>query len=89
MANSPQLSVFGEGRTPEAYVPLPDGKNIPVKMAGGGGGTYNITVRVESLDPERADQVVAKSLPMIRAQIAASLSSGEDRKLSKAVAGAR
>lgn len=89
VANSPQLSVFGEGRTPEAYVPLPDGKNIPVKMAGGGGGTYNITVRVESLDPERADQVVAKSLPMIRAQIAASLSSGEDRKLSKAVAGAR
>lgn len=37
IANSPQLTLFGEGRTPEAYVPLPDGRNIPVKMQGGGG----------------------------------------------------
>jgi hypothetical protein len=48
VATSPQLSVFGEGRMPEAYVPLPDGRSIPVKMKGGGGGgrplaiTYNI-----------------------------------------------
>jgi phage-related minor tail protein len=32
VANSPQLSLFGEGRTPEAYVPLPDGRTIPVTM---------------------------------------------------------
>jgi lambda family phage tail tape measure protein len=38
VANSPQMAIFGEGRTPEAYVPLPDGRNIPVKMEGGGGG---------------------------------------------------
>lgn len=38
IANSPQLSIFGEGRKPEAYVPLPDGRNIPVKMQGNGGG---------------------------------------------------
>jgi tape measure domain-containing protein len=31
VANSPQMAVFGE-RGPEAYVPLPDGRNIPVKM---------------------------------------------------------
>ena len=31
VANSPQLAVFGE-RGPEAYVPLPDGRSIPVKM---------------------------------------------------------
>jgi len=36
IANSPQLAVFGEGRMNEAYVPLPDGKNIPVNMKGGG-----------------------------------------------------
>lgn len=35
VANSPQMALFGEGRTPEAYVPLPDGKNIPVKMVQG------------------------------------------------------
>ena len=32
IANRPQLAMFGEGRTPEAYVPLPDGRSIPVKM---------------------------------------------------------
>lgn len=39
VANSPQLAVFGEGSKPEAYVPLPDGRRIPVAMKGGGGGT--------------------------------------------------
>jgi len=32
VANSPQVAIFGEGRTPEAYVPLPDGRSIPVSM---------------------------------------------------------
>lgn len=32
IANSPQMAVFGEGSKPEAYVPLPDGRTIPVTM---------------------------------------------------------
>lgn len=32
IANSPQLAEFGEGSRPEAYVPLPDGRSIPVRM---------------------------------------------------------
>lgn len=32
IANRPQLSLFGEGRLPEAYVPLPDGRTIPVTL---------------------------------------------------------
>jgi len=35
IANSPQVAVFGEGRMNEAYVPLPDGRSIPVTMSGG------------------------------------------------------
>ncbi|MCJ8273523.1 MAG: hypothetical protein MJK04_29495 [Psychrosphaera sp.] len=35
VANSPQLALFGEGSMAEAFVPLPDGKSIPVTMAGG------------------------------------------------------
>lgn len=38
IANSPQMAMFGEGRTPEAFVPLPDGRSIPVQMQGDGGG---------------------------------------------------
>ncbi|HQT38705.1 MAG TPA: phage tail length tape measure family protein [Acidocella sp.] len=42
VANTPQLAMFGEGRGPEAYVPLPDGRSIPVSMRGGlGGGQTN------------------------------------------------
>jgi lambda family phage tail tape measure protein len=37
VASSPQVALFGEGRMPEAYVPLPDGRSIPVQMRGGGG----------------------------------------------------
>jgi tape measure domain-containing protein len=47
IANSPQLAMFGEGSMPEAYVPLPDGRRIPVAMKGGGGGT-NVTVNVDA-----------------------------------------
>lgn len=32
IANRPQLAVFGEGSMAEAFVPLPDGKTIPVSM---------------------------------------------------------
>lgn len=38
VAYTPQLSVFGEGRKPEAYVPLNDGRTIPVTVSGGAGG---------------------------------------------------
>jgi hypothetical protein len=36
IANSPQLALFGEGRGPEAFVPLGSGGKIPVAMSGGG-----------------------------------------------------
>jgi lambda family phage tail tape measure protein len=52
IARSPQLSIFGEGRQPEAYVPLPDGRTIPVTMRGqggsGGGDVFNISVNIAS-----------------------------------------
>ncbi|WP_172332602.1 tape measure protein [Mangrovicoccus sp. HB161399] len=32
IARTPQLSLFGEGSMPEAYVPLPDGRTIPVTL---------------------------------------------------------
>lgn len=52
IANSPQLAVFGEGSMNEAYVPLPDGRRIPVNMnmdgmsSNGGGDVYQITQNV-------------------------------------------
>ena len=48
VANSPQLALFGEGRGPEAFVPLPDGRRIPVAMQGGGNTSVVVHVNVES-----------------------------------------
>ena len=42
VANSPQLALFGEGALPEAFVPLPDGRSIPVDMRGGGGNRVTV-----------------------------------------------
>ena len=47
IAYGPQLAMFGEGSRPEAYVPLPDGRSIPVTMKGNGGGA-NVTVNVDA-----------------------------------------
>lgn len=46
IANSPQLALFGEGRMNEAFIPLPDGRSVPVTMQGGGSKT-SITVVVQ------------------------------------------
>ena len=62
IATSPQLAMFGEGSMNEAYVPLPDGRRIPVAMKGAGGGT-NVTVNVDAKgssvqgDSGRGDQL--------------------------------
>jgi len=47
IATSPQLAMFGEGSRPEAYVPLPDGRSIPVTMKNGG-NVGNIVVNVDA-----------------------------------------
>jgi hypothetical protein len=46
VANSPQLALFGEGKMNEAYVPLPDGRSIPVTMKGGAGGATSVVIQI-------------------------------------------
>lgn len=48
IAYSPQLAMFGEGSRPEAYVPLPDGRTIPVTVKGGAGGETSVVVNVDA-----------------------------------------
>lgn len=45
IARSPQMAMFGEGRMPEAYVPLPNGRSIPVEM-NGAGNSVSVMVNV-------------------------------------------
>jgi hypothetical protein len=64
IASSPQLALYGEGSKPEAYVPLPDGRRIPVAMQGGAGGGTSVVVNVDATggssvqgDEDRANQL--------------------------------
>lgn len=65
IANSPQVAIYGEGKTPEAYVPLPDGRTIPVTLnlpdmdrlgsvpsvhAGAGGGGLQVHIHENAAD---------------------------------------
>ena len=47
IATSPQMAIYGEGSRPEAYVPLPDGRTIPVTMKGGS-EIGNVVVNVDA-----------------------------------------
>lgn len=60
IARSPQLALFGEGSMPEAYVPLPDGRRIPVNMQAGGksgGVTIHNTIDARGADPSVAMRI--------------------------------
>lgn len=48
VARNPQLALFGEGSMAEAFVPLPDGKSIPVTMSGdfSGGQQNNVVINI-------------------------------------------
>jgi hypothetical protein len=61
IARSPQAAIFGEGSTPEAYVPVPSGK-IPVELRGQSGQSVTI---VQSFDFRNADSGVE---PRLRAE---------------------
>jgi hypothetical protein len=58
VVNRPTTAIFGEGRTAEAFVPLPDNRSIPVSFVGGSTGqsrSVNVTiVAMDSRDVRRA-----------------------------------
>jgi hypothetical protein len=66
IADRPQLALYGEGRTPEAYVPLPDGRTIPVTMRlpGAGAAAAPITIAPVTNIDARGSQM---SEPQFRA----------------------
>lgn len=82
VANSPQLAMFGEGSTPEAYVPLPDGRSIPVTMRGAGSGVQvgaiNITVENtgDDLTPAAQKQLAGQVKGIVLSTLANERRSG-------------
>jgi hypothetical protein len=76
IANTPQLALFGEGSKPEAFVPLPDGRRIPVAMQGGGSSSNtNVTVNVDAKgtsvqgDSGRSEQLARVVAQAVQAEL--------------------
>lgn len=71
IATSPQLAVFGEGSMNEAFVPLPDGRSIPVQMRGGGGGvsiSMPVTIDARGASAEVVP-LIQQSMQQVLAQV--------------------
>lgn len=72
IADRPQLALFGEGSRPEAFVPLPDGRRIPVALSypdipgasggSGGDGAESGPGGVTNNRFERTDSMVARMI---------------------------
>jgi hypothetical protein len=81
IASSPQLAMFGEGSMPEAYVPLPDGKRIPVAVSypaipgiptGGGDSAAQVQAGlIGGSTFERTDAVINRMVASARQESAA------------------
>ncbi len=81
IADSPQLSMFGEGRLPEAYVPLPDRRRIPVRLEGAAGGTMvtqhiNVSVGGSNASPALLAAAVRMGADTAKAELTADMNRG-------------
>ena len=62
VVHEPTVAMIGEGSMSEAVVPLPDGRSIPVRMEGGGGGG-NVSVNFGDIHINKevdGDRFIAK-----------------------------
>ena len=68
VANSPQLAMFGEGGGAEAFVPLPDGRSIPVDLGENGNGGASVgavNVMIEANDTKGFDRLLHERQDLI------------------------
>lgn len=82
IANKPQLALFGEGRMNEAYVPLPDGRSIPVSFKDGFSNASSSfitnTTNIESKDGNSNIEINISVVNSTEGSDETTTSSGED-----------
>lgn len=69
IVRSPTLALMGEGKAPaEAFVPLPDGRSIPVEFgdSGGGGGGGVVNVHISAMDSQDVVRVLKSHRGLLR-----------------------
>lgn len=65
----PTLALFGEGKASkgEAFVPLPDGRRIPVALQGAGGGGNVLNFNISAMDGQDVARVLFNNRGTLRA----------------------
>lgn len=69
IVRSPTLALMGEGSAPaEAFVPLPDGRSIPVEFGGAGGavGARAVNVHITAMDSRDVVRVLKEHRGLLR-----------------------
>lgn len=78
IATGPTLALFGEGRSAEAFVPLPDGKTIPVTMnGGGGGGGTTVNFNINAVDGQSVKRMLIDEAGTITSIVQSAASGGD------------
>jgi len=77
IAREPTMALMGEGRGSrgEAFVPLPDGRSIPVQMQGEGAKAVGVTFNITTLDPRSFREFLVKDKSVIKNLIHEAVSS--------------
>jgi len=75
VVRGPHMAVIGEGSAPaEAFVPLPDGRRIPVDMRSlRGSGGQEVNVYIQAWDGQDVVRVLSKNRGLLRAFAAQDL----------------
>jgi len=67
IARRPTMALFGEGRTAEAFVPLPDNRSIPVSFVGGGAQTgTNVSINITAMDSRDVQRALLEQQGTLR-----------------------
>lgn len=91
---SPQIAIFGEGDSDEAFVPLKDGA-IPVQIRGGSGGRHSGPMHVEltlhfaptmtTLDPRSGEEWLRSQAKVLVELFAEQLEGQNSTRLARAI----
>ena len=84
VVNKASMAVIGEGSSPEAIVPMPNGRSIPVQL-NGGGKNVNVSFTIVANDTQGFDQLLMKRRETITGLIKEAMTS--DRDFRRAVNG--
>lgn len=87
IAGGASLAIYGEGSRREAFVPLMDGRTIPVKIQGSGGSSVQNVYYINAIDTQSMGQALQKHGAIYRGAVrdGFALDGGDRRSAKRAV----